>query len=168
MKQKLYRFALRLLGDHDEALDAVQDIFIKLWSLRDKLHTYNSTEAFAMKITKNHCLDRLKRKRTVSIDENSARERYESGSDILRNAEMEDAAGIIKRFIEVLPSQQKMVIQLRDVEGYEFNEIESILGMEINTIRVNLSRARKKVREQFINYNRYGSEENKGFAGKIL
>ena len=67
IKDKLYRFALRLLGDSEEARDAVQETFLKLWKLRDKLDTYRSLEAFSMTMIKNYCLDKIKARRTVSI-----------------------------------------------------------------------------------------------------
>jgi len=63
LKHKLYRFAKRLLKNATEAEDIVQEVFIRLWSRREKLSEYKSIEAFAMTITKNLCLDNLKSKK---------------------------------------------------------------------------------------------------------
>ena len=61
-KDKLYRLAKRLLVSSDEAEDAVQEIFLKLWNGKEKIGKYKNPEAFAMTMTKNYCLDRLKSK----------------------------------------------------------------------------------------------------------
>jgi RNA polymerase sigma factor (sigma-70 family) len=68
LKNKLFRFASGLLNDREEARDAIQEVFEKLWKIRDELSRLNSLEAYAMKVTKNHCLDRIKSRRTVPLD----------------------------------------------------------------------------------------------------
>ena len=60
LQDKLYSFSLRFLGDSEDAKDAVQEVLIKLWKLRDNLENYRSILAFAMTVTRNHCLDRIK------------------------------------------------------------------------------------------------------------
>jgi RNA polymerase sigma factor (sigma-70 family) len=67
--RKLYNFARLLLNDQAEAQDAVQEVYIKLWNYRNKMQTIDNIEAFVMKITRNWCLDRLKAKRPVLIDD---------------------------------------------------------------------------------------------------
>ncbi len=166
LKNKLYRFAYSLLGDREEGQDAVQDVFIKLWNIRDKLNELNSIEAFAMKVTKNHCLDIIKSRRTVSFEETKSLLFLQNEDDsIEKSAELKDTANHIKQMMSFLPVQQKMIMQLRDIEGYEFDEIERALGISINTIRVNLSRARKKIRELYIKSLNNGSEKSKSFIG---
>ena len=148
LKNKLYRFAYRLLSNGMDSEDMVQDVMLKLWARREKLGEYKSVEAFAMVILKNMCLDKMKAKgyRTDDLDEwkNDSGERSPH-----RNLELIDTTEKVKMIIDELPKHQKMIIHLRDVEGYEFEEIAEIMQMSLNTIRVNLSRARKKVREKF-------------------
>ncbi|MGF1586788.1 MAG: RNA polymerase sigma factor [Bacteroidales bacterium] len=166
LKNKLYRFASRLLEDQEEAQDAVQEVFIKLWNLRTKLDELNSVEAFAMKITKNHCLDRIKARRTVSIEQTKSL--YYSTDDqagVERDVEVRDDANYIKQLISLLPEQQRAIIQMRDIEGYEFEEIEEALELTVNTIRVNLSRARKRIREMYLNTINDGTRKNSRFTG---
>jgi len=166
LKNKLYRFACRLLNDGEEAQDAVQEVFLKMWGRRDQLDRINSIEAFAMKVTKNHCLDRIKAKRTVSIEmTKSLYIKENDGISAERQLELKDSAKFIEKLISGLPEQQRMIIQLRDIEGYEFEEIEEALDMSINTIRVNLSRARKRIRELYTNTINNGTEKNKSFTG---
>lgn len=56
-------FANRFMTDFDDAKDVVQEIFIKLWSMRNELNKYNSVEALAMRMTRNLCLDKIKLKK---------------------------------------------------------------------------------------------------------
>ncbi len=159
LKNKLYRLASRLLGDHEEAQDIVQEVFIKLWNRREKLDEYRSVEALAVVTTRNLCLDKIKAKKyPVESLENLKSDVPEPGIEI--KTEFIDLADKIKEIIGNLPEQMKTIMQLRDIEGYDFEEIAGIMGMTENTIRVNLSRARKKVRERMINKKLYEFERN--------
>jgi RNA polymerase sigma factor (sigma-70 family) len=66
-KDKLYRLAKRILVSSDEAEDAVQEVYLKLWKGRERIQKYKSPEAFAMTMTKNYCLDRLKSKQASNL-----------------------------------------------------------------------------------------------------
>ena len=146
LKNKLFRFAKRLLDDTEEAEDMVQDVFIKLWKKKDELKEYRSIEALAMITIKNQCLDKLRgRKYTIEKIDNLKEEVEEVMKE--DKADLSDIIGTVHRIIKSLPEQQRMIIQLRDIEGYDYEEIAAILGMNENAIRVNLSRARKKIRE---------------------
>jgi RNA polymerase sigma-70 factor (ECF subfamily) len=71
--------------------------------------------------------------------------------------ETRDLSLQIKQIINQLPEPQKTIIHLRDVEDYDFEEIVPLVAMSIETIRVNLSRARKKVREEMKKIMSYGT-----------
>ena len=146
LKNKLYRFANRLLEDHEESEDMVQEALIKLWNRRDSLDEYRSVEALAMVTTRNLCLDRLKRRKIVSESMKDLKDEiYDSRDE--QASDLRDLVRKIHEIIQTLPEQQRSVMQLRDIEGYDFEEIAEILGMNENAVRVNLSRARKKIRE---------------------
>jgi RNA polymerase sigma factor (sigma-70 family) len=153
LKNKLYRFSKRILDDPEEAKDIVQEVFIKLWKKGDGLMEYKSIEALAMVTTRNLCLDKIKAKKypSESID-NLRNEVEETGFD--QKPDLSDLVQKVHHIIKTLPELQRTVIQLRDIEGYDFDEIAGILDMNENAVRVNLSRARKKIREMFIN-NKY-------------
>jgi RNA polymerase sigma-70 factor (ECF subfamily) len=159
LKNKLYRLAYRLLGNGMDSEDMVQEVMLKLWARREKLGEYKSVEAFAMVILKNMCLDKMKAKgyRTDDLDEWENDSGYHSPH---KNLELIDTTEKVKMIIDELPKHQKMVIHLRDVEGYEFEEITELMQMSLNTIRVNLSRARKKVRETLVKKYSYEFTRN--------
>jgi len=157
MSKKLYHFARLLLNDGNEAEDAVQEVCLKLWNMREKLEEFHNLEAFSMKVLKNWCLDRIKMKKPVYVDnlptEGDRQTEYENPHVIM---ERHDLAGLLGSILEKLPEQQRMAFQLRDIEGYDYEEIAEIMETNKNTIRVALSRARKKMREELIKSRVYG------------
>ena len=154
-KDKLYRLAKRLLVSKEEAEDATQEILMKLWSKNNMMEDYNNVEAYAMMMTKNFCLDRLKSKQAGNLK--LVHSNYKDENVSLQNqVEVNDSLSWIERIMEDLPEQQKMVLQLRDVEQYEFEEIAELLDMSATAVRVALSRARKTVREKLVQKHNYG------------
>ena len=154
-KDKLFRLAKRLLVSTEEAEDATQEILVKLWSKNENLDTYNSVEAMAMTMTKNYCLDQLKSKRAsnLKIVHNNFTDR-EPGLD--KKVEDSDSLTWVEKIIDQLPEQQRLIIQLRDIEQCEFSEIAKITEMNETAVRVALSRARKTIREYMLKTHNYG------------
>ena len=154
-KDKLYRLAKRLLVSREEAEDATQEILLKLWSKKKAIGGYRNVEAFAMTMTKNFCLDRLKSKQAGNLK--LVHSNYsDENTSLQKQVEAIDSVNWIERIMEELPEQQKMVLQLRDVEQYTNDEIAALLDMKPTAIRVTLSRARKTVREKLMQKHSYG------------
>lgn len=155
LKDKVFRLAKRLLVSTDEAEDATQELYLKLWKNKAKLKDYNNVEAFAMTMAKNYCLDQLKAKRSNNLT--LVHSNYQDHSvSLQRKIELEDSVSKVHELIEGLPEKQKLIIQLRDVEQYEYKEIGKILDLQPTAVRVALSRARKTIREQLIKQHKYG------------
>lgn len=168
ISNKLLRFALQILQDEEEAKDVLQDTFLKLWQKRDELEKVESLEAFAMRMVRNRCLDVIKARRTISVElvKNHHLPNEESfETDYLENA---DSVGLIKRIIAELPDLQRTIIHLRDIEQLEYEEIEKAIGMNVNAIRVNLSRARKKVRDEILKIQNYGITTSTHITSEVL
>ena len=155
-KDKLFRLAKRLLVSTEEAEDATQEVLVKLWTKNDGLELYNSIEAFAMTMTKNYCLDQLKSKRAqnLRIVHSNFTDRQ---AGLLQQLEDQDSLNWVEKIVNELPEQQKLIVQMRDVEQYEFKEIAKILEMNETAIRVSLSRARKTIRELMTKTHNYGT-----------
>ena len=154
-KDKLFRLAKRLLVSSEEAEDATQEVLLKLWMNREKIESYGNVEAFAMTMAKNYCLDQLKSKKASNLKLVHSNYKDENIS-LQRQLEAEDSIHWMVRIIETLPEQQKIIVQLRDVEHYEFDEISDMLEMNPTAVRVALSRARKTIREALIKKHNYG------------
>ena len=154
-KDKVFRLAKRLLVSTEEAEDATQEILVKLWNMNDGLKEYRSVEALAMTMTKNYCFDQLKSKRAsnLKIVHNNFTDREAS---LQQKVEDRDTWNWVEKIINDLPEQQKLIIQMRDIEQYEFEEIAKILEMNETAIRVALSRARKTIRESMTKTHNYG------------
>ena len=154
-KDKVFRLAKRLLVSNEEAEDATQEILMKLWNNKDSIGEYRNVEAFSMTMTKNFCLDRLKSKQAQNLK--IVHSNYQDNNvSLQRQVELSDSVSWVAKIIEELPEQQKMVLQLRDIEEYEFEEIAKVLEMNETAVRVSLSRARKTIREKLINTHSYG------------
>lgn len=154
-KDKVFRLAKRLLVSTEEAEDATQEVLMKLWHNKKKIQEYKNVEAFSMTMTKNFCFDKLKSKQAQNLK--IVHSNYEDGNTPLqKHIELNDSVNWVAKIIEALPEQQKMIIQLRDIEAYDLDEIAQMLDMNNTAVRVNLSRARKTIREKLTNTHNYG------------
>ena len=154
-KDKVFRLAKRLLVSTEEAEDATQEVLLKLWRNKKKMAEYRNIEAFSMTMTKNFCFDKLKSKQAQNLK--LVHSNYESkNTPLQKQMELKDSVSWVAKIIEDLPEQQKLIIQLRDIEDYDFDEIAKILDMNNASVRVALSRARKTIREKLTNTHNYG------------
>ncbi len=143
LKDEMYRFAKRFVLSSDEAEDVVQDLMMKFWQKKEELANFGNLKSYALKSVKNECLNRLKHhdvKLGFADFQMHRSELYQVDTNNLKEQ--------IIGFINQLPEKQKAVIHLKDVEEYEVSEISEMLEMEENAVRVNLMRARQKVKEQ--------------------
>lgn len=168
VSKKLLRFATYFLKDEELARDAVQDVFLKLWQKRETLHEVNNIEAFAMQMTRNRCLDMLRNNRMVPFDEETERRLKAKTVDVHSKVELSETANQIAGLISKLPDLQRNVMQMRDMEQLSYEEIAEVTGLQVNAIRVNLSRARKKVRDEFLKMNANENRRSKNFTATLL
>jgi RNA polymerase sigma-70 factor (ECF subfamily) len=160
LNRNLYGYAFRILRNQEEAEDAVQEVFIKLWNMGSKLDEYNSINALATTMIKNFCIDQIRKKKHV-IHEDYERTDFHETDDsspykVLESRESED---IVFSIIEKLPEIYKVAIMMREMEGLAYEEIADKTQQNINTLRVTLSRARKMIRDEFNKYQ----YERRGF-----
>lgn len=157
VKNKLFRFAYRMLGSSEEAKDVVQEVLIKLWSGRDQLEGVSNLEAWSMRITKNLSLDRLRQQQRRPMDSiDQLLELKQGNPSPFETTAMQESMKSIGELIAGLPEKQRQVMHLRDIEGYSYQEICDILELDMNQVKVNLFRARNAVRERLQKINTYG------------
>lgn len=153
---RLYNQAYRILREKESSEDAVQEVFLKLWKMHEDLDKYNSVEALASTMVKNYCIDQIRKLRYHEKGKNDSLSLIEdlalSPADEL---EQNESGFILDRIVEGLPEGYRDLLRLREIEELEYDEIVKKTGLNINTLRVNLSRARKLVREK---YKRYFNE----------
>ena len=148
-RDKAFRLAHRLLISKQEAEDVLQDLYLKLWQRRGSLEKVENVEAFSMRMVKNACLDVLKSKRSVNVSLEQITEKGEVDS-FEKKMILKSEYKSMKTIIDALPEQQRMVIQLRDIEQYHFESIAEILNISEGAVRVKLSRARKALKTQLL------------------
>ena len=148
MRRRLMDEARRFLRNQDEAEDTVQDVVLKLWTMRDRLGDYRSVEAMAVVITRHLCLSR-KRDYGKCLDLQALKETTDSGSpeQLLIGRETE---GRLLELIDTLPDRQQAILRMKHVDGMETDEIAALTGMTADSVRQNLSRARRNILKRFI------------------
>ena len=163
LEDRMYRLAKMMLISADEAADAVQEVFAKLWVKKEQLNRIANQDAYFMRAVRNYCLDRIKSKQAqesrldvvaFKMQAISSEKRYETT----------EAVSIVEQLMWQLPEKQRLIIQLRDIEGYEFKEISDILDMNENAIRTALSRARKTLKNELIKKYEYGLQEHRQYS----
>jgi RNA polymerase sigma factor (sigma-70 family) len=154
ISRRLYGIAFRFLRNQEEAEDAVQEIFLKLWKMRGTLPEYKSIEALATTMIKNYCIDLIrKQKNMVTGDLSQLENRSFVSPSPHEQMELNESGAILARIIGQLPEIYSLVLTMRDIEGASFEEISEKTGQNVNTLRVNLSRARKMIRDEYIRYD---------------
>jgi len=145
LSDRLFPMVARILGNNEKAHDAVQSIMMKLWDKRKQLGKHPNVTGFVFLTARNYCMDELKKK-TPEIDGLELRIHFvESGKTVEEELEQKELNNLVRKVIETLPKQQREIIMLRELDDLEFKEIAAITGLQVEHIRVLLSRARKTV-----------------------
>lgn len=144
-----------MLQNQEDAEDALQEIYMKLWNKKEIIGDLRSPEAYAMKIMKNFCLDKLKSRKNKHMVEIREHEIERENFTPFSMVSFDNLKELMLKLFSTLPEQQRMIIHMRDIEQYSYEEIEEVTGMNVNAIRVNLSRARKNVKGSYLKIRKY-------------
>lgn len=158
LRDTLYRLARSIVLDATEAEDIVQDLSERAWRARDSVLNSDYPRPYLCRMARNLAIDRLRRSafRSDSADVG----RCASTTDVNTQTELSDMAQLTRELINRLPERQRVAIHMRDVEGYEIEEIAHVLECDEVSVRMNLSRARRSIREQLISAMNYGVERS--------
>lgn len=155
-KQRLYRFALRIMRDPLLAEDVVQEVHVKCWQNRTTVEAIENPGAWMMRVTKNLCIDKIRAQRSTT-DLDAVTYSVKANDPVPdRAAEMNDMMEVLKAMVETLPPKQKLVFHLREIEGMQYKEISDILNITVDEVKINLFRARQKVKEKLLSIESYG------------
>lgn len=147
-KDKLFRFAKWMLQNEDDAKDIVQDVFIKAWKMKSKFSEIDYQDGYLMKMTKNLCLNKLKSDQRFISDK--VMDSYSHSETPEKKAELNSMVDTVSQIISKLPLNQKLVIELREIEGFSLKEISETLDLKIEHVRVLISRARIAIKEEYL------------------
>jgi RNA polymerase sigma-70 factor (ECF subfamily) len=150
LKNKLFRFANSILGDHDLSMDVVQETMLKVWEKRNDFMEIRNPEAWCMTLTRNFALDKIRSKYYKTLELKAQHDQEYDEQSPYQKTESEDTMKLIERIVEALPQKQRETFHMRDVEGYSYHEISEISGYSIPDVKVNIFRARKEIRAKLI------------------
>lgn len=148
MRKELLFYAERLLENRDDAEDIIQEVFLKLWDMRGELGRYNNVQALSVTMTKHLCLNRMKVRQRTQDDVGEVMLEYDAPSPY-QELEQKDSVDQVMRIIDSLPGLQQTILRMKHVDGYEVEEIAELTGSTADAVRMNLSRARRKVKDLF-------------------
>ena len=156
LKDKLFRLALRITFDRAEAEDGVQDTMIRVWNKREEWTQFGSIEAYCLTVAKNLAIDRSQKKEAQNVELTPEMEEESEISGPYDQLVNNERMSIIHRLINELPEKQRLIMQLRDIEGESYKEIAKILNLTEEQVKVNLFRARQKVKQRYLEIDEYG------------
>ncbi len=156
LKDKLYRLALRITLNSAEAEDVVQETMIRVWNRREEWQQFDSIEAYCLTVTKNLAIDRSQQKEAQNVELTPETQETPDASSPYDQLVNEERMNIIHQLVNNLPEKQRIIMQLRDIEGKSYKEISEILQLTEEQVKVNLFRARQKVRQRFTEIEEYG------------
>ena len=156
LKNQLFRLALRITLNREEAEDIVQDTMMKVWDKRYEWGSIDSIEAYSLRICRNLSLDRLKKRDNQNGSFEKEQPRQEPLSTPQDRLVDQDRLRIVKEIVNSLPEKQRTCMQLRDFEGKQYKEIASILGITEEQVKTNIFRARQTVKQRFQKIEQYG------------
>ncbi len=153
LNRRLYILAYGILRNKQEAEDVVQDAFIKMWTMKRDLDRYDDPCALAVTITRNKCIDRLRRlKFTDGGKDGSDISGIDPSPSPYDKLVSSENVQIINNIIRNLPSNYREVIDMKEIRGLSYEEISQLNDVNINTLRVNLSRARQLIKQEYLKY----------------
>lgn len=156
LKDKLFRLALRITFDSSEAEDIVQDTLIKAWDKRDEWQQIESIESYCMTITRNLAIDRSQKMEARNMELTAEAQEMPDTLTPEKLFEQDEQLRLIHQAINSLPEKQRTIVQLRDIEGKSYKEIAEILGITEEQVKVNLFRARQRIKTEINGINDYG------------
>ncbi|MBM6758888.1 RNA polymerase sigma factor [Bacteroides mediterraneensis] len=156
LKDKLFRLALRITFDRAEAEDIVQDALIKVWNKRDEWAQLESVEAYCLTVVRNLAIDRNQKKEAQNLELTPETQEMPDALTPESQMERDEQFRLVHRLINELPEKQRTIVQLRDIEGKSYKEIAEVLDITEEQVKVNLFRARQRIKLKYSEINDYG------------
>lgn len=165
LKNELFRLALRITLNREEAEDVVQETMMKVWNRREDWEKIESIEAFCLTVCRNLAVDKTRRRvrdeglrnaeyGTRNTDYDPPDTSYASNPE--EQAEQRDRIQLVRTLINALPEKQRSVMQLRDIEGKSYKEIAAILDISEEQVKINIFRARQTIKQRYLEIQEYG------------
>lgn len=146
---KLFRLAISITGNRQDAEDIVQDVLLKIWNKKGIWDEIDNWESYCIRSVRNLALDKMELKDNQQLSIPEGFDVGESRADIQTLLEKEEQMSLLEQYIQQLPEKQRTVFQLREIEEMNYKEIATALNMTQEQVKINLFRARQKIKEYF-------------------
>ena len=156
LKDKLFRVALRITFDRAEAEDIVQETLIKVWKKREEWDSLESIEAYCLTVAKNLAIDMRDKMVSQTEELTPVNDQAQDDDNPYEKLVQKERLMLVNSLIEALPDKQRQIMQLRDIEEKSYQEIAETLDITEDQVKVNLFRARQKVKQGYLKLNGYG------------
>ncbi len=156
LKDKLYRLALRITLNSGEAEDIVQDTMIRVWNRREEWSQFESVEAYCLTVARNLAIDRSQKMEARNLELTPDTTELPDALNPYDKLAKDEQISIIHRLLNELPEKQRVILQLRDIEGKNYKEIADILNITEEQVKVNLFRGRQKLKQKYLEIENYG------------
>lgn len=156
LKDKLFRTALRITLDTAEAEDIVQETLIRIWHKREEWNNIDSIEAYSQTICRNLALDRSEKRSNQNIRLDDTPQDPASAQTPQETLENKEYLQIVRKLLDELPDTQQQILEQREIDGKSYKEIAQKLQLTEEQVKVNLFRARQKIKKRFLEIEIYG------------
>ncbi len=150
----MYRYALSIIHEPETAQDVVQDCLAKIWKIRHELTGIEKANAWAFRIVRNRCIEMLRRNRYTNLDDDVFNLQSSSLAD--QKTINDDHMAWLTEVLSTLSNKQREVFHLREVEEMSYQEIAETCGLTEGDVKINIHRARKKIKEAMQKIEAYG------------
>jgi RNA polymerase sigma-70 factor (ECF subfamily) len=147
-KDRVYSYARHLLRHAEDAQDVAQECLVRLWHHRDHVEPGAACRNWLLRSAHNLCVDTIRRRRSrgeVFRDETMP-EPPDGRPDAFRRAHACQASAVLSRALMELTDRDRAIVLLREVEGMPYDEIASLLDLNLGTLKATLHRVREKLR----------------------
>ena len=144
-QNQAWTLARYILKDAQEAEDATQEAFVKLWHHADNVDPQR-IRPWLMKVVRNGCLDRLRRRKPT--EEATEYNLGDASQGAIQGAEQIELGQWLSRAISGLREPYRSLVVLRDIQQHSYEEVAGALELNLSQVKVYLHRARKQLREE--------------------
>jgi len=182
-EKKVYTIAYKYMGNHEDASDLAQEALIKAYQSIGSFRGESSFGTWLGRITANKCLDELRRRKRIQVtslddevelEEGSVQKELAAPGDTPEEHTMrQETVQYVQSMLNSMREEYRMVLVLRELEGYSYEEIAQQLSCSLGTVKSRISRARNYLKEQILadkkekgSQNRAGRQRNKQKSGQ--
>ena len=152
----LLLYCYHILNDLEAAEDIVQDTMIRVWNKRDEWTQFDSIEAYCLTVARNLAIDRSQKLESQNVELTPETQEMPDALTPDRAYEQDEQLRLVHHLINELPEKQRTIVQLRDIEGKSYKEIADVLQLTEEQVKVNLFRARQRIKLKYSEIDNYG------------